>query len=52
VFYKDISDPIETVEGAGTDDNVSLTFINGDSAEVYGVEFEGLAGLGFLTDGG
>jgi TonB-dependent receptor len=52
LFYKDITDPIETVEGAGTDDNVSLTFINGDSAEVYGIEIEGLKSLGFLTDGG
>jgi TonB-dependent receptor len=52
LFYKDITNPIETVEGAGTDDNVSLTFINGESAEVYGVEIEGLKSLGFLTDGG
>jgi TonB-dependent receptor len=48
VFYKDITDPIETIEAAGTDDNVSLTFINAESAELYGVEFEWLKGLGFL----
>lgn len=52
LFYKDITSPIETVEGAGTDDNVSLTFINGESAELYGIEIEGLKSLGFLTDGG
>jgi len=52
LFYKDIAEPIETVEGAGTDDNISLTFINAESAEIYGVEFEGLKSLGFLTDGG
>ncbi len=52
LFYKDITNPIETVEGAGTDDNVSLTFINGASAEVYGLEIEGLKSLGFLTNGG
>jgi len=52
LFYKDIQDPIETIQGAGTDDNVTLTFINGESAEVYGVEIEGLAGLGFLSGGG
>jgi outer membrane receptor protein involved in Fe transport len=52
LFYKDIQDPIETVEGAGTDDNVALTFVNAASAEVYGLEIEGLKGLGFLTDGG
>lgn len=39
-FYKDISDPIETVQGAGSDDIVALSFINADSAEVYGVEVE------------
>ena len=47
-FYKDIADPIETIEAAGTDDNVSLTFINAESAELYGLEFEWLKGLGFL----
>ncbi len=48
-FYKDIADPIETIEAAGTDDNVSLTFINAESAELYGVEIEWLKGLGFLS---
>lgn len=52
LFYKDIESPIETVEQAGTDDNVVLSFINAESAEIYGVEFEGLKGLGFLTGGG
>lgn len=47
-FYKDIADPIETIESAGTDDNVSLTFINAESAELYGIEIEWLKGLGFL----
>jgi outer membrane receptor protein involved in Fe transport len=52
LFYKDITAPIETVEAAGTDDNLALTFINAESAELYGIEFEGLKGLGFLSDGG
>jgi TonB-dependent receptor len=52
LFYKDIKDPIETVQQAGTDDDIVLSFINADSAEVYGIEFEGLKGLGFLSDGG
>ena len=52
LFYKDLTNPIETVEGAGTDDNIALTFINGESASLYGVEFEGLKSLGFLTGGG
>ena len=48
LFYKDISDPIETIAAPGTDDNVGLTFVNADSAEVYGVELEGLASLDLL----
>ena len=50
LFYKDIDKPIETVESAGTDDNVVLTFINADSAEVYGLEIEWLKSLGFLDE--
>ncbi len=52
LFYKDIKNPIETIEAAGTDDNISLTFINAESAELYGLEVEGLKGLGFLSGGG
>ena len=52
LFYKDIRDPIETVEEAGTDDDIVLSFINAESAEIYGIEFEGLKALGFLSDGG
>ena len=48
LFYKDIDNPIETIESAGTDDNVSLTFVNGDTAEIYGVEFEWLTRFGYL----
>lgn len=49
LFYKDISNPIETVEGAGSEDNVLLSFINAESAEVQGIEFEGLMSLGRLS---
>jgi TonB-dependent receptor len=52
LFYKDIKNPIETVEGAGSDDNVTLTFVNAESAELYGLELEGLKSLGFLSNGG
>lgn len=52
LFYKDIESPIETVEAPGSDDNIGLTFINAESAEIYGIEFEGLKGLGFLSNGG
>ena len=46
-FYKDIADPIETIEASGSDDNISLTFINADSAEVYGLEIEWLKAAPF-----
>lgn len=52
LFYKDITNPIESVEASGSDDNVSLTFINAESAEVQGLEIEGLMGLGFLSGNG
>jgi outer membrane receptor protein involved in Fe transport len=52
LFYKDIRSPIETVEQAGTDDNIVLSFINAESAEIEGIEIEGLKGLGFLSGGG
>ena len=47
-FYKDVSDPIETVQGAATEDNILFGFVNADSAEVRGLEVEGLKSLGFL----
>jgi TonB-dependent receptor len=50
VFYKDIEDPIETAEGAGSDNNVFVTFVNAESAEITGVEFEWLKNLETLSD--
>ena len=47
LFYKQIDQPIETVAAAGTDDNIALTFINADNADLYGVEVEFLHGLGW-----
>jgi outer membrane receptor protein involved in Fe transport len=52
LFYKDIEAPIETVQQAGSDEDITLGFINAENAEIYGVEFEGLKGLGFLSGGG
>ena len=49
-FYKDIANPIETAQGAGTDDNISLTFVNAASAEITGLEVEWLKDLSFLGD--
>ncbi|QQD17674.1 TonB-dependent receptor plug domain-containing protein [Spongiibacter nanhainus] len=53
LFYKDLDLPIEQVEGAGSDDDTVLTYLNGDSGEVMGVEFEGLVTLpaGFFLSG-
>ncbi|MGE0623841.1 MAG: TonB-dependent receptor [Pseudomonadales bacterium] len=51
-FYKDIQNPIETVQGGASEDNILFSFVNAEAAEVYGVEFEGLKGLGFLSGGG
>jgi TonB-dependent receptor len=48
LFYKDIDNPIETVEGGGSDNDLSLTFINAESAQLYGIEVEWMKGLGFL----
>ena len=45
LFYKDIENPIETVQGAGTDDNISLAFINAQTADIAGVEVEWLKDL-------
>jgi len=52
LFYKDLENPIETIERPGTDDDVAITFVNAESAEVYGVEVEWLKSLGFLSGGG
>ena len=49
-FYKDINAPIETVLRIG-DEDYSATFINGETAEVYGVEVEWLHDLTYLADG-
>lgn len=49
-FYKDIEKPIETVLRVG-DEDYSATFVNGETAEVYGVEAEWLKDLTFLTEG-
>ncbi len=49
-FYKDIQAPIETVLRIG-DEEYSASFINGESAEVAGVEFEWMYDLTSLSDG-
>jgi TonB-dependent receptor len=49
-FYKDIDNPIEFFESAASDTTTAREIVNAESAEVYGVEFEGLKELGFLGD--
>ena len=48
LFYKDIDRPIETVQGAGSDDNIVLTFTNAEQAKVKGIEVEWLKDLASL----
>jgi TonB-dependent receptor len=50
LFLKEIDNPIEFFESAASDTNTAREIVNADSAEVYGVEFEGLKELGFLGD--
>ena len=49
-FYKDIEAPIETILRVG-DSDYSASFVNGETAEVYGIEAEWLYDLTFLADG-
>jgi len=53
LFYKDIANPIESVERPGPQDARLLSFENAESGEIYGVEFEGLKniGRGFFVGG-
>ena len=50
LFYKDIRNPIETVQGGATEDNILFNFVNADDAFVYGVESEFLVGLDRFAD--
>ena len=48
LFQKNIARPIEFFESAASDTTVAREIVNAESAEVLGVEFEGLKELGFL----
>ena len=50
LFYKDMVNPIEMVEFTGGEGVPQLLTTNGDTAEVYGVEFEFLQDLTFISD--
>lgn len=47
-FLKDIDRPIEFFESAASDTTVAREIVNAATAEVYGVEIEGLKELSFL----
>ena len=49
-FYKDIDNPIEFFESAASDTTVAREIVNAESAEVLGIEIEGLKQLEFLGD--
>jgi TonB-dependent receptor len=51
LFYKDIVNPIETTRLAGSDNNIVLSFVNAQEAQIYGIEAEYLKELSSWTPG-
>lgn len=49
LFYKDLGTPIERVVVPGVALNAERTFANAESGRLYGIEFEGRYGLGFVA---
>ncbi len=50
LYYKDVLNPIEFFESAASDTTTAREIINAESAEVFGLEVEGLKELSFLGD--
>ncbi|MEO1574203.1 MAG: TonB-dependent receptor, partial [Pseudomonadota bacterium] len=48
LFYKDLDNPIEFFESAASDTTIAREIINAESAEIVGLELEGLKELSFL----
>ncbi|MGH8193558.1 MAG: TonB-dependent receptor domain-containing protein [Woeseiaceae bacterium] len=48
LFRKELGNPIEFFESAASDTSTAREIINAESAEVQGIELEGLKNLGFL----
>jgi outer membrane receptor protein involved in Fe transport len=48
LFFKNIDTPIETIQDSCSPEELCFTYVNGETAEVYGVEFEWFKQLGFL----
>lgn len=52
LFYKDMKDPIESVQSPPQDGPPLIVMANAETGELYGVEFEFLKGLSFIDDWG
>ena len=50
LFYKDMENPIEMVQFDGGEGVPQLLTANGQEGELYGIEFEFLHDLGFISD--
>lgn len=50
LFYKDMTDPIESVQSPGQDGPPLIVIANADDGEVYGVEVEFMKDFAFLGD--
>lgn len=50
LFAKDITAPIETVQGGATEDNILFNFVNAKNATVSGFEIEWMKSLSFLSE--
>ena len=50
VFYKDIQNPIELFEAPASDTTILREIVNAESAELTGIEIEGVKHLGFLGE--
>jgi len=50
VFYKDMTNPIESVQSPGQDGPPLIVIANADDGEVYGVEVEFMKDFNFLGD--
>jgi outer membrane receptor protein involved in Fe transport len=48
LFHKEIDKPIEFFESPASDTTIAREILNGESAEVQGIEIEGLKELGFI----
>ncbi|MEM6640607.1 MAG: TonB-dependent receptor [Pseudomonadota bacterium] len=50
LFYKDLDNPIEFFESAASDTTIAREIINAQSAQILGLEIEGLKELSFLNN--